>query len=290
MDQRVAIEKALTIIEDNLYDLIDVIDIANKVGYSYYHFSRLFSAVLGESISSYINKRRLAISSKRLIYSDDRILEIALDSGYASAEAYSRAFKLVYNVSPITYRNNKVDSIISNKRAVNSKLLEHITSNVSIEPDITYIDNVKIFGIRGKTTLDDNCIPDLWDKFFNKYKKSNIISDNDRFYGICEVDEKTLFSMNNKRVISQFVGVEFNDNLITENGLIEYTLTKGRYAVFTHKGSLATIHQTYEYIWSTWFLTTKEEIDNRADFEFYDHRFLGHNNLNSKMFIYIPII
>ncbi|HBF4228528.1 TPA: GyrI-like domain-containing protein, partial [Clostridioides difficile] len=43
------------------------------------------------------------------------------------------------------------------------------------------------------------------------------------------------------------------------------------------------------YIWGTWFLSSKEELDIRDDFEVYDERFLGPSNVNSQIDIYIPI-
>ena len=46
----------------------------------------------------------------------------------------------------------------------------------------------------------------------------------------------------------------------------------------------------YSYIWGTWFLDTKETLDMRDDFELYDERFLGFDNPDSQIDIYIPIL
>lgn len=66
-------------------------------------------------------------------------------------------------------------------------------------------------------------------------------------------------------------------------------LKGGKYAVFTHKGKLDTLHMTYEFIWGTWVLCSGYEIDLRDDFEFYDERFLGPDQDASEFDIYIPI-
>ena len=63
----------------------------------------------------------------------------------------------------------------------------------------------------------------------------------------------------------------------------------GRYAVFTHKGTVATLLKTYDYIWGSWVLFTKEKLDEREDFEIYDKRFLGADNVDSQIDIYIPV-
>jgi AraC family transcriptional regulator len=66
-------------------------------------------------------------------------------------------------------------------------------------------------------------------------------------------------------------------------------LKGGKFAVFTHKGKLDTLHMTYEFIWGTWVLCFGYEIDLRDDFEFYDERFLGLIRMLPNLTIYIPI-
>ena len=55
-----ALEHAIIYIEDHLTEPFSVEEAARYAGYSYYHLTRQFSAVLGESIGSYVRKRRLA--------------------------------------------------------------------------------------------------------------------------------------------------------------------------------------------------------------------------------------
>ncbi|MNW67141.1 Bacterial transcription activator, effector binding domain [compost metagenome] len=63
----------------------------------------------------------------------------------------------------------------------------------------------------------------------------------------------------------------------------------GKYAVFTHKGTIANLIKTYDYIWRSWVLFAKETLDDREDFEIYDKRFLGADDADSQIDIYIPI-
>lgn len=60
MDYLQQLEKAVVFIEDTLSEEIRVENVATIAGYSYYHFQRVFNAVLGESIGDYIRTRRLA--------------------------------------------------------------------------------------------------------------------------------------------------------------------------------------------------------------------------------------
>lgn len=72
-------------------------------------------------------------------------------------------------------------------------------------------------------------------------------------------------------------------------GVVTKVLKAGRYAVFTHRGSLSMLRRTFDYIWGTWFLTTREEVDGREDFELYDERFLGYDHPDSEVDLYIPV-
>lgn len=90
------LERAITYIEAHLNENIGLNEVSRETGYSYYHMTRLFSSVLGESVGHYINRRRLYNASEKLIHSDQKVIDIALDCGYESSEAFSRAFKAVF--------------------------------------------------------------------------------------------------------------------------------------------------------------------------------------------------
>lgn len=72
------IGRAIIFIETNLYEPLTVESVASVVSYSYYHFHRYFQAVMGETIGSYIRSRRLTQATYDLIYSNKKILDIAI--------------------------------------------------------------------------------------------------------------------------------------------------------------------------------------------------------------------
>lgn len=82
--------------------------LAQQFGYSEYHFSRKFKETSGMSLRDYLRYRRLAFALKRVRDTDDSILSIALDHGFSSNEAFSRAFREAYGISPSEYRQHPV--------------------------------------------------------------------------------------------------------------------------------------------------------------------------------------
>lgn len=291
MDYIKALERAILYIEQHLGEDIKVEDAAIAAGYSYYHFTRQFQALLGESVGSYIRKRRLAKAAKEILYTDRRIIDIALDCGFQTAESFSRAFKAQYLVSPAVYRKNRLDLFIGSKPQLNADRLTHITKNITVHPVIVELPDIKAAGLRGSTTLNDNVLPGLWSAFMRIIDQVPHQKPGGRGFGICEACDSgnTLYTMNGDVLFSEVAAIEVESFDGLPSPFVPKMIKGGRYAVFTHTGSLSLLPDSFSYIWGTWFFVTDEKLDAREDFELYDERFLGYDNPDSEIDLYIPI-
>ena len=101
-----AIERALDFIEENLLESPSVAEIAAAGGLSRTHLQRLFAELVGESAGAYCRRRRLCRSMNTLLSTDRRVLEIALEMGFQSQEAYTRAFRAHFGIAPATFRKH----------------------------------------------------------------------------------------------------------------------------------------------------------------------------------------
>ncbi|WP_339265718.1 effector binding domain-containing protein [Paenibacillus sp. FSL R5-0470] len=90
-------------------------------------------------------------------------------------------------------------------------------------------------------------------------------------------------------LFTEVAGIEVASFVGLPAKFVQKVIPEGRYAVFTHTDTLRTLPQTFHYICGTWFLNTKEEMDEREDFELYDQRYLGYDHPDSKVDLYIPI-
>ena len=103
----------------NIQDIITIIDaciraqqdealtlraLAQKLGYSEYYTSRKFWELAGMTLRDYLRLRRLAFALRDVCDTDMGILDIAVQYGFSSNEAFTRAFKKAYGVSPSAYR------------------------------------------------------------------------------------------------------------------------------------------------------------------------------------------
>lgn len=86
--------------------------LSQTFGYSEYYVSRKFSEISGMKLRDYMRYRRLAFALRELRDTDKGILDIALDYGFTSHEAFTRAFKAAYGITPSAYRLHPVPVIL----------------------------------------------------------------------------------------------------------------------------------------------------------------------------------
>ncbi len=109
MENLILITSALEFIEDNLTEDIKTDDIAKGLYCSKSSIEKLFRFVTNISIRDYIIRRRMSKAARDLVtYSDASLLDIAFKYGYSSNEAFTRAFRNVWYVTPSEYRKNPV--------------------------------------------------------------------------------------------------------------------------------------------------------------------------------------
>lgn len=93
-------------IRQNADEALSLKALSRKLGYSEYYVSRKFKEVSGMQFRDYLWARRLAFALKELRDTPKGILEIALNYGFSSQEAFSRAFKEAYGLTPGEYRRS----------------------------------------------------------------------------------------------------------------------------------------------------------------------------------------
>ena len=85
-------------------------DRAAQLHLSRYHFDRVIRATAGEPPAAFRRRILLERAAFRLATSRDGVLRLAVDAGYSSNEAFTRAFQRAYGVAPSAWRAGRGSS------------------------------------------------------------------------------------------------------------------------------------------------------------------------------------
>lgn len=257
-----ALEKAVWHLEVNIGRPITLADLADRCSVSPWHLVRLFHAASGLGPMSYLRARRLSLAAKALAEGNEDILPIALDAGYGSHEAFTRAFASCFGVLPSTVR--------ANRTTCNLQLMEPLNMDRTMIVDVAPPEfreraAFRVVGLSTRCTFETNfAIPNLWMEFVPRLPEIPQ-SVPDTTYGVCcDVEADGHF-----RYVA---GVESKAERLPD-GMDFVDIRAGRYAVFKHVGDLSDLRRTVYTIWNKALPDAGLEPAKAPDFELYDKRF-----------------
>lgn len=161
MNHFTQIGEALKYIDTHLNEPISLELLAEEFSFSPFYFHRLFSAVVGRPLAAYIRDRRILYTCKQLCNTEKSILEIALDNGFQSSQAFSRAFREVQGMSPSEYRKQGYQPTIITADEVVMKFTNRLRGGTFLNPKIIKRSSLLIAGVSG----DGNQTWEIWQAF-----------------------------------------------------------------------------------------------------------------------------
>jgi AraC family transcriptional regulator len=158
-----SVGKALWYIESHFAGPVTLDDVAEISGLSRFHLSRTFAAVVGQPVVAYMRGRRLTEAARQLVDGAPDILQVALAAGYGSHEAFTRAFRDQFGLTP--------DDARSRRSLAGLQLVEPIRMPdkpaAAVAPDRFIKTGTMLFaGVRKYFRFDDRGgIPNIWQAF-----------------------------------------------------------------------------------------------------------------------------
>lgn len=284
-------ERCVDYIESNLQNEISTQMLADEIGYSVYHFCRVFSACKGMSPTEYIRKRRLSLAALEL-FQNKKIIDIALNYGFETAGGFAKAFRKEYGYSPAQYAKRMAGF---NEATIKNKIGDYIMNCVIMKNPA-----FKVAGYGIQTDISSaNYTKDIA-SFWEHYEGENLES---KLYEILnppkhgEVGLCIPASENGN--VTYLLGVIVDDFSKVTDDMITIEVPQAEYAVFTtppvdttndneQKEFAQVIKSTWKYIFEQWFIDSGYVYDeDKLDFEFYDER--CHFRPDTVMDIFVPI-
>lgn len=157
-----SIGKALWFIESHFGERVTLDDVARASGLSRFHLSRTFAAAVGQPVVAYLRGRRLSEAARLLVSGAPDILQVALSAGYSSHEAFTRAFRDQFGLTPDDARRRPLSDL---------KLVEPIRVSDQPAPAMQparfdKADAMLFAGLRKYFRFEDRAgIPNIWQAF-----------------------------------------------------------------------------------------------------------------------------
>lgn len=153
--------KVITYIENNLKNPIDNKQLASISMSSVFHFSRVFSYMVGMPVSQYIKTRRMNAAAYDLQASQSKIIDVALTYGYESPTAFNRAFKSVFGLVPSKARRRGVElNGFAPIKMVETDVKDRLDFNIMTLDSFKVIGIKKHFEINTEGNFKD--VPKFW--------------------------------------------------------------------------------------------------------------------------------
>ncbi len=253
MNYQQQLNKVIEFIGKHLDDELSLDQLSDIACFSKYHFHRLFTAYMGLSLQQYIRWLRLKRAAHQLIvHKDQSIIHIAIDAGFLSHEAFSRAFKQICGLSPREFRLES-----------SWQMWEKPPYTLQQSKDIKM--NVEIKQMKGRrlAVLEHRGDPNYLGNSVNKLVRWAKAQPMDlkpkagEAFGFAYNDPK-LTKADDFRFD---LGITIPENFTVKgDDVIEKRLPAGRYAIAIHKGSRENIGDTIYPLYREWLPSSGEEL------------------------------
>ncbi|MCT4535380.1 GyrI-like domain-containing protein [Halodesulfovibrio sp.] len=257
---RKRIEQVQRYIEENLDTPVTLEMLAEQCGYSTLYFHSIFTGMVGEGVKEYQRRLCLQRAARQLLLTDKSIMNIALEAGYESQEGFSRAFKKRFDFPPLKFRKLQPQyNTLSGGKLMNTTTLP--TSDLTVT--IKNCTPITVAAVR-HTGPYANCKNAF--KTLHKWSRANGLYGTYRpVVGVSYDDPRTT----PQEKLRYDACMAIPENFVVTGEARKYVIHGGRYACCIHKGSYATMPQTFTAILGHWLPDSGEELTNHPPLEVY---------------------
>ena len=243
------VQKVLNYIENNIRDNFTLEELSERFSFSMFHFNRIFKATSGEPVMEYVKLRKLESAAQALI-SGGRIVEVALDHGFGSQEAFTRSFKKTYGMSPGRFvrerpryiRHERIDLVGLKKMTPPGAMVSG--------PEVIEIGTIYAAGLSKLTPVRDGFRNDfmhkLWGRLFDKKFLPAGTVEGGRYCGICSCKGGNKFSYLAGVVIGE------KDLPKMKRPLELFSAAPSKYLRIKFKGGFDELAAVHKYVYASW--------------------------------------
>ncbi|MBQ4811612.1 AraC family transcriptional regulator [Pseudoalteromonas luteoviolacea] len=249
--------KVLDYIEANLDGELDIKQLCHVAHLSKYHFHRQCSAYFGMPVASLVRLLRLKRAGYQLAFRNEmKVVDIALNAGFESHEAFSRAFKKHFSLTPTNFRKKpdwtqwhiKYDDIIAVRRRCQTTSLMPNIDIVSFEETL-----IATIEHRGDPRLVGNSIR----RFIDWRRENNLPPSSSKTFNLIYSDPNLVCDDEYQLDIGCAINLPVQDNA---HGVVTKRIPAGECAVLRHVGSDDTLGASVNFLYETWLADSSYQL------------------------------
>lgn len=263
------LQRAVDLVNQTDTEDLSVHTIAHQLGYSRWQLQRTFAALVDMSLSQYISDVTLSRAAQQLLSSRLGVLDIAIDAGFGSQEAFTRAFKKRFSVTPGQYRKRGTETDISLALIVPNNKTWSKAMNIKLEskPTLSLRGMVDYFNGHGMEDANNfEVIPPLWERLNSEThaQGTNI----DTWYGLIYDSDKP-----EKGQLRYLAGYNQADGEVTLSESETMEVPQTLYAIVPHQGYLKDLGDTLDAFYGQWLPESGYKMASNINIEVYGPRF-----------------
>jgi len=253
------VSKAIWFIESHFDDDINLQTIADMSHVSRHHLVRAFGTATGYSVMRYVRARRLSFAAETLATGAPNILDVALDAGYNSHEAFTRAFCNQFGITP--------EAVREQGHLKNINLVEVINMSQQTYKDLPKprIEQTQVKHIAGTVERYNSetrsQIPSQWGRYNAQFAPFNGLVGEGAYGVVYDGDDEGNFLY--------MCGMEVREDADLPDDYQMITIPQRQYIVYQHTDHISDIHQTWMAIWNKALPDSDYEVTSDPTFEYY---------------------
>ncbi len=270
---------AISYIESNLTETLNLDLIAHHCHFSPFHFHRVFRGIMNETLSNYVARKRLEKAIHLLVFKkDSSITNIAFDCGFSSSANFAKSVKKYFGYSPSEIRSpqhnessNLGDILLKYGKNFRpselypSQLEGALSNKFPLNVKLRHYANKRFCKIASKGGYEPESLFKAWDTLIH-WGECNGVAKESQFRLAWAHDNPAVTPIAKCRYDAS---IEITDDIKVAEPFSVVNLPKGDYAVIYVKGSAEDVNQAQMSLFSNWLPSSGYEPDDLPMLERY---------------------
>jgi len=246
-------------IQSHLDEELALDRLAELAGYSSCHFHRIFRGVVGESADDYVRRLRMERAAQSLRFRRRSVLEVALDAGYGSHEAFTRAFVRCFGVTPSEFQSLEHPPVSIKEQIMQT--VTHTADSVRLERmPSRRMAFMRVVGAYSHATINP-----AFDRILHWASSRGLMTGDTVCLAVYH-DDPEVTAPEKQRAD---VGITVGDAFQPTDDVHVQTIAGGLCAVLRHQGHYDTLGDAYRWFYGAWLPDSGREPGQAPPYEIY---------------------